>query len=359
MDRYCVICGNSFQSVKFKKICSEKCENIRTQNKNRKYNNKRVQDQLKKQYGEEYYSLPECRICGNRAGSLTQHIILVHGFKSVDEYIQKYNLTKNDVYHSVYLNKCSERMKGENNPGFNHGGKLSPYSKDFIKLDGLTDDEKNEYNKNIVNKVKKIKDQKGSYTTRMDYWLKKGYSEEEASVLLKERQTTFNKEICIEKFGPIDGLKRWEDRQTKWINTLNNKSDEEKNEITRKKVANNINNSVSRAEMDLAQILNLSQQMALKKPSNDYYVYDLYKDNKIIEYNGDYWHCNPKKYKEDFYNKSIQMTAKEKWQKDNEKIEFAKSQGYELLVIWESDWLEDKVECIKKCKSFLSGNYAG
>ena len=34
--------------------------------------------------------------------------------------------------------------------------------------------------------------------------------------------------------------------------------------------------------------------------------------NKVIELYGDYWHCNHNKYKSNFYNKSLKMTAKEK-----------------------------------------------
>jgi hypothetical protein len=53
-----------------------------------------------------------------------------------------------------------------------------------------------------------------------------------------------------------------------------------------------------------------------------FYLADMYceDNNVIIEYNGDYWHCNPSKYKEDFYNDRINMTSKEKWEKDKQKI---------------------------------------
>jgi hypothetical protein len=30
----------------------------------------------------------------------------------------------------------------------------------------------------------------------------------------------------------------------------------------------------------------------------------------VIEYFGDYWHCNPKKYTPDFYTNQLKMTAK-------------------------------------------------
>lgn len=44
------------------------------------------------------------------------------------------------------------------------------------------------------------------------------------------------------------------------------------------------------------------------------------KTGVVIEYFGDYWHCNPAIYGKDFYNKSIKKTAAEKWEAD--KIRF-------------------------------------
>lgn len=62
----------------------------------------------------------------------------------------------------------------------------------------------------------------------------------------------------------------------------------------------------------------------------------------IIEYNGDYWHCNPKKYDRDYYNKSIKMTAGRKWKYDASRKLTLNKLGYKLIVVWESEWNEDK-----------------
>jgi len=71
--------------------------------------------------------------------------------------------------------------------------------------------------------------------------------------------------------------------------------------------------------------------------------------DKIIEVNGDYWHFNPKIYHAEstqkLRNKSI--LAKEKWAYDKYVIEGMKSQGYKVLVVWESE-LKDELEDITK-----------
>jgi G:T-mismatch repair DNA endonuclease (very short patch repair protein) len=60
--------------------------------------------------------------------------------------------------------------------------------------------------------------------------------------------------------------------------------------------------------------------------------------NLIIEYNGDYWHCNPKKYNSNYFNKKKSKYAWEIWEYDKNKLELIKNNGYTLEVIWESDF---------------------
>jgi len=80
----------------------------------------------------------------------------------------------------------------------------------------------------------------------------------------------------------------------------------------------------------------------------DIFIPDL---NLIIEYYGDYWHCNPNKYGQDYYHKIKKKTAKEIWERDNIKIDLVKKNGYTLEVLWEYDFNQNpKIinEIIKK-----------
>jgi hypothetical protein len=80
----------------------------------------------------------------------------------------------------------------------------------------------------------------------------------------------------------------------------------------------------------------------------DIFIPDL---NLIIEYYGDYWHCNPNKYDQDYYHKIKKKTAKEIWERDNIKIDLVKKNGYTLEVLWEYDFNQNpKIinEIIKK-----------
>ena len=74
------------------------------------------------------------------------------------------------------------------------------------------------------------------------------------------------------------------------------------------------------------------------------YLYDVQKSvdifipskNKIIECNGDYWHCNPKIFNPNYYNKIVHLTAQEIWNRDKQKQDILKNAGYEVEVIWEN-----------------------
>ena len=63
--------------------------------------------------------------------------------------------------------------------------------------------------------------------------------------------------------------------------------------------------------------------------------------NLLIEVNGDYWHYNPEKYDGDFYDKSRNIIVKDKWAKDKEKLVNAQAEGYNTIVLWETELNKD------------------
>lgn len=89
----------------------------------------------------------------------------------------------------------------------------------------------------------------------------------------------------------------------------------------------------------------VSHSFKIGRKVYDIYIPDL---NMLIEFNGDYWHCNPKKYKADYFHVKLNMTAKEIWAKDADKEKLAIENGYNFLTIWESDYKKNKAVIIKK-----------
>jgi endogenous inhibitor of DNA gyrase (YacG/DUF329 family) len=60
--------------------------------------------------------------------------------------------------------------------------------------------------------------------------------------------------------------------------------------------------------------------------------------NTIYEFNGDYWHGNPKIYNKNDINKHNKKTFGELYKKTIEKENFLKNCGYNVISIWESDF---------------------
>lgn len=72
--------------------------------------------------------------------------------------------------------------------------------------------------------------------------------------------------------------------------------------------------------------------------------------NAIIEFNGDFWHANPNKYDTD----NLYESQKRKINKDKIKSEYCKNHGINLIVVWESDYKENKEDVIMKIKNKIT-----
>ena len=150
--------------------------------------------------------------------------------------------------------------------------RLSPFSKEFWIAKGFSEDEA-EYKRNSIRPIrkeywiekgfsedeavlkaeltKKQNNAKGakksserskkeiyeSSIRRIEYWIKRGYSKEEAETEVKKVQALGSLENFISRYGIIEGNKKWKDRQVKWQNTLNKKSEKEKLDINSRKNA--------------------------------------------------------------------------------------------------------------------------
>ena len=157
--------------------------------------------------------------------------------------------------------------------------------------------------------VKYIKE---NHTNTLEYYLNKGYDIKEARKLLSERQRTFTLEKCIKKYGEIEGTKKYEERHEKWAKQMSKKFNEGTG-FAQSMLAKNI----------LAELKSLFPELEYEYTISRYSFDGKYK-NKLIEINGDYFHCNPELYERNFYNKINKKHAWQIWEKDKKKITLAK-----------------------------------
>jgi len=244
---------------------------------------------------------------------------------------------KEEKYRKMY----SEMLKGENNPNHKsrtteqHRKECSPFSKEFYKKHGG--------DRNVF--IKKISENR-TYNTRLDYYIKKGLSEDEAKNALSERQKTFTLEKCIARYGKEEGFRIFTERQDKWSKRCKCAKFEHN-------FINELIEYLSISESEIKYYKN--KQLILS--NNTYkksYFYDFVYKNKIIEINGDFWHMNPKRFKQGDFNHMINKSAQETWEYDKLKLETAMSNGYDVFVVWESDIRKDKDFVMNRIKQYLN-----
>ena len=180
-----------------------------------------------------------------------------------------------------------DRIKGKNNPAYQHGGRLSPFSKNFKKYADLTDEEKELKIKETIKTAQKAIDDNCGRDTRLDYYTSRGLSLEEAKKALSERQSTFSLEKCIDKHGEEEGKRIWQERQDKWKVSLS---------------ASGMKAGYSKVSQGLFDELKINTSLNLLYGINEegiqtsnkkIWVDCYYADNKsVIEFFGDYWHGN-------------------------------------------------------------------
>ncbi len=274
----------------------------------------------------------------------------------------KHNTTVNSgqfMKKPEYRKMFSEKLKGENNP--NHRSRTteqqrrekSPFCKEFY--------EKHEGNRDLF--LKNVAKNR-TYNTRLDYYLNQGMNEEEARLALEERQRTFTLEKCIAKYGEEEGVRRFNERQDKWSKKMTDLYEIGAYSKYPKKLSKNgtselerkiVNGIIGFFKLSTNEFYcYLSKQFYLFDKTNKcYYFYDFKYKNKIIEINGDFWHMNPKKYTEKDVNTIMSKTALDIWKTDKAKQNLAKENGYDVLVVWESEIRENEKLVFDKINSYL------
>lgn len=244
---------------------------------------------------------------------------------------------------------------------------------------------------------------KQSYTNSFEHKLKtKGWTIEEFNNYNKSRSSTL--ENFVKRYGEEEGLIKWDiycerQRYTTSIEYFKSKYGDKEGSVKWKEFCENRGNSMDinfiskKYNVDIAgaeQILserysnpafvsNLEKQFVddiLPIVGDNVYTYktkqfciwsaELHsplfyditssKKKKIIEFNGNYWHCNPKFYTEDFIISQSGRTAKEVWQRDQLKRKSAEDRGFSVLDIWEDDYVKSPSEVLKKINQWWNND---
>lgn len=215
---------------------------------------------------------------------------------------------------------------------------------------GMTDEEFKRYNNSraitLENMIKKYGKEEGTrvfneYREKQRYKKSKQryideYGEEQGLKIFKEinKKKVQNLENFQRKYGEEEGLRRY-------------KSFVESHQKGFSNIASNL-------FAQIESLMNNYRVSFLYLPKNSelllenksrFYKYDfcIPELKFIIEFNGDIFHGNPQLFNESDCPNPFDrtLTVKQMWLNDKEKVDLAKSKGFDVMVIWERDYRKD------------------
>ena len=331
-----------------------------------------------------YFNLNKCRLCNNviyyydSSFKLSNKILILNG---------KSCLTKKTIFNIEYylsiceeclVNKFPEYNDKNKSRVFNHLNYITEFAFN-IPEDISSNWRRNNYSITLENLVKKHGEEKGlekwdiyckkqSYTNSFEYKEEKyGWTKKEYNNYNKSRSITL--ENLIKKHGEEKGLKKWEDycekqRYSVTIEYFIEKYGKEKGEeiwnnfcekrlfgagysIISNKLFTILNDKIKKCNYTTYYSDNewyMYDNINKKYYLIDYYIKEL---NIGIEFNGDFWHGNPIKYKSsDKRFKNDSFTYEKIWENDKNKIDFLKSKLNKIIIIWEYDLYEKGIDFI-------------
>lgn len=346
LEKICPICNKAFIIAspihRFQKYCSEQCRQVAKDISANKSYHKRNLENIFDETSIENIDYVVCPICNEKHKQLS----ILH--------FKRHNINTTEELYKLYPNiqlTCQklidDKLKGDNNPikklSIIERKEASPNSiYHYLKI--FNGDKEKALQALTEFQIKNHEKCKNAIQgTNIKYYTQKGYSDEQAKIIIKEKYTTNGLNYYIYKYGNELGLLKYKERLNKWLNALPKGLNHSK--IADKAISEIVDNNVA----------DTIKTEYLIKLNTKYYIVDLInlKNNKIIEFFGDYWHCNPLKYSGDYLNKNNNKTAIEIWDYDKNKIQQLNDYGYQVLIIWEYDYTHDTNNVIQLAKKFL------
>jgi G:T-mismatch repair DNA endonuclease (very short patch repair protein) len=297
-------------------------------------------------YVEKYYKLIDgeiqvCGFCDRNAvpNYVIDHVNKIYSINYKDGFFCRTldckNLISLDILGHEYISKKFEKI-----------GSRSEYLQKLYKID-LTE----------AKSLKYKKPEKKFNCSEIEFIEK--YGEEEGKFRYNKRKELISKNnpknqfVCtkenfIERYGEELGTKKYIDRCNKISYTsskdffINKHGSEKGEEIWKRKFKSIKTSKKSKIIEKLLNLLNIDFEKE-KNILNKFVDYFLKESNIVIEFYGDYWHANPKRFDKDYYNTRLKATSLEIWEKDKERIDKIKQNVDSIIIIWESSEINDTI----------------
>jgi very-short-patch-repair endonuclease len=296
----------------------------------------------------------KCEICGFEGKSLVSHITRKHNM-SIESYKKKYDVISVHTVTVEQKNHLSslwkERMKIPYWKNKMSENKKSIWNVEYWISLGYSKDDAVD----IVKKYQSENSKKRDYTTspsilNKQHWIKKDYSIEDASQKISEIQSKLSAHS-----SKFTGHTHNEDSKSKISNSMKSHIRLYGNGEWASHFGDSWS-SITRSNGEI-EVFNYVSGLYETATANQFicgYNIDIAVGNKLIEYFGDFWHGGELLFNELDIHPVRKIPIYEIIEYDKIKINTLIETGYEVLIIWESEYNMNKLEVFDKIKKFLN-----
>jgi len=311
--------------------------------------------------------------CDGREYTRITHTHLKKYKLTLDDYCKKFNLTKQDIVCRALRDKLAWTEKRSIEEYGEEEGlrrwkdycdKQSKTNTFAYKRDkyGMSREEFDKYNQNRFNtkdnfvkrhgEVEGLKKwgeycNKQAYVGSSEQYFIDKYGDVKGKEVWKDicRRKCNTLEVFIERYGKIEGVRRHQ-------SMIDNKV------CFFSKVSQELFREIQNEEEGEYFATKGKEYSVYCENTKSIYFYDFVNTRlkKCIEFHGDCFHANPKKYKaSDTPNPFVKtLTSKDIWDVDLKKQQcIIRERGFDFLALWESDFYSNPTKVIERCRRFL------
>lgn len=292
-----------------------------------------------------------CRLCENEYNQITcTHLSSKH-----DTSLEKYKNRFPDAPIGIMTEEERERVskglkEAMNRPEVREKlrGKLTPTQPEFwIEKKGFSEEKAKE---KVIQHQKETHKNRSSESYKsiwqVDFWKERGLSEKEAQKKVSEIQSRNS-----EKASKFEGKSHTEESKRKIASSMSSVARKNKSEWLDHFKSDGFGSKLERKIGDWIEENITSIERNYELETGD--IVDIIAENKVIEVYGDFWHCHSDMFEENeehpVYEKKVSKVREEDLQRKNQ-IEQA---GYDVIVVWETEWNEQTKQAKSKIKNHL------
>lgn len=264
-----------------------------------------------------------------------------------------------------------------------HGVAMNEYRSNFPSavVQQVTSDVREKNRKNatlhLSDPIKKANFLKRrSFPSEMKHWINKGFSSDEAKKKVAEFQQAIALKGNNEKTKAKQSIRNSGQNNPMSLTSISKRLNVSKDDASKltpcygrsgikhpmfgkkhsiealNKIGQHINHTGrSKIEHEMSDLI-ISLYGGLKNVGVNGWCCDYVNHDRqiIVEFFGDYWHHNPEKYDRNFVNNFTKRSSEEVWLRDARKLNELRESGFNVVVIWESDWRNKKEDSLNRIK---------